>query len=75
MVLHRWKTFKTDNEVSTITQQANVDHCGVCGETPLAIKEIVRKEYPKKIVTKLSRRMKGTTLIFGIVCLGGVYLN
>ena len=36
MNLHRWYPFKPDFQVDTLTTQANVDHCGACGLTPVA---------------------------------------
>lgn len=36
MNLHRWQTFKSEFEQDTVAMQANVDHCGSCGLTPIA---------------------------------------
>jgi len=63
--LHRWKTFKPEFQVKTIQSQANVDHCGVCGLTPLG------KSAPPTIVKKNYSLLKN----LGGVCvlLGGFY--
>ena len=57
--LHRWNVFKNQYEVDTITQQANADHCGGCGFTPLAPKNlppIPMSQRDKQSITKsLSR--------------------
>jgi len=47
--LHRWTTFKDNHNIDTITNQANVDHCGVCGTTPIAQQKKILEIKPRQI--------------------------
>ena len=77
MNLHRWDPFKKDYQIETVTQQANVDHCGGCGTVPLGNPKpfapiIKKKSVFSKEIYSFPNHFRKSFLISSVILAGSL---